>query len=51
MAEVKCPECGGTISSSTEQDLVNKFRQHAKEHHGMEVSEEQVKHMMQKQNK
>lgn len=46
---MNCPVCGDRISSESEQDLIQKVRQHGKEKHNREMSEQQVRDMMQQQ--
>lgn len=44
---LKCIGCGHKMSAHNEAELIAKFRQHAREHHNKEMSERQVKEMMQ----
>ena len=40
--EVTCPPCGEVIRGESDDDLVAKVQQHAKEQHGSDLSREQV---------
>lgn len=39
---VTCPACGQDLKALNEDELVKTFKEHA-HHHGMEMSEEQVR--------
>ena len=39
---VTCPACSGTIGADTQAELVSLVQQHAKEHHGMDLTAEKV---------
>jgi predicted small metal-binding protein len=44
----KCPVCGGELTAPTQTALIGKVQKHGKEKHGMEISEQQAKDMIQK---
>jgi predicted small metal-binding protein len=44
---LKCIGCGHKMSAHSEAELISKFRQHAREQHNKEMSERQVKEMIQ----
>ena len=49
MPGATCPMCNSEISADTEQDLIQELRQHAKEHHDKELSEEDAQKMVSQQ--
>jgi predicted small metal-binding protein len=49
--KMTCPECNTQISGENEQELNKKVRQHAKDHHDMDMSEADARKMIQQQQK
>ena len=49
MPSAKCPMCNREMSEDTEQDLIKSLRQHAKENHDKELSEEDAQKMVRQQ--
>jgi predicted small metal-binding protein len=44
-----CPACNNAVTAEDEMTLVKSIQEHAKEHHGMELSEEKAKEMIAQQ--
>jgi predicted small metal-binding protein len=44
----KCPVCGGELNADTRTALVGKLQKHGKEKHGMDITEQQAKDIIQK---
>jgi predicted small metal-binding protein len=42
MKKVVCPPCGMVISAQTDDELVRKVQEHAKKHHGQDLTREHI---------
>jgi predicted small metal-binding protein len=40
--EVTCPPCGETLRAETDEDLVQKVQQHAKNEHGTDLTADHI---------
>jgi predicted small metal-binding protein len=52
MAEhsIKCAACGGDLTAETAEELAQKLRDHAKEHHGIDMTLEMARQKVQEAN-
>ena len=52
MAEVsiKCAACGGDLTAETTEELAHKLQDHAKEHHGIDMTLEMARQKVQEAN-